>query len=45
MADLGRDTEWYGTDTLDYRNEVVSAVQPRGYQDTVYKNRLLAKYK
>ena len=42
MADLKRDVKWYGTDTLDYWNEVVATVSPRGYQDTVYQNRLLA---
>jgi len=42
MADLKRDAGWYGTDTLDYWNEVVATVSPRGYQDTVYQNRLLA---
>ena len=29
-------------DTLDYWNDIVAIVAPRGYQDTVYQNRLLA---
>lgn len=29
-------------DTLDYWNDIVDIVAPRGYQDTVYQNRLLA---
>ena len=28
-------------DTLDYWNDIVAIVAPRGYQDTVYQNRLL----
>lgn len=29
-------------DTLDYWNDIVAIIAPRGYQDTVYQNRLLA---
>lgn len=45
MADLDRDATAYGTDTLYYWNDLVAIVKPRGYQDTVYQNRLLAMKK
>lgn len=45
MADLDRDAAAYGTDTLYYWNDLVAIVRPRGYQDTVYQNRLLAMKK
>lgn len=41
MAHLEREARW-GLDTLDYWDDLVAIVKPRGYQDTVYQNRLLA---
>ena len=42
MAHLEREAADYAVDTLDYWDELVALVSPRGYQDTVYQNRLLA---
>lgn len=45
MAHLEREAAGYKIDTLDYWNNLVAIVKPRGYQDTVYQNRLLAMKK
>lgn len=42
MWHLDRDAKNFKSDTLDYWNEIVALVSPRGYHDTVYQNRLLA---
>lgn len=42
MAQLELEAANYGVDTLDYWDELVAIVTPRGYQDTLYQNRLLA---
>lgn len=42
MAHLEREAVNYGVDSLYYWDELVAIVSPRGYQDTVYQNRLLA---
>ena len=42
LDNMARDQQ---VDTLDYWNDIVEIVAPRGYQDTVYQNRLLAMYK
>ena len=42
MRYLDEEAEVFKTDTLDYWDEIVNMVSPRGYQDTVYQNRLLA---
>lgn len=41
MKYLEREAADYGVDSLDYWDELVAIVSPRGYQDTVYQNRLL----
>lgn len=41
MKYLEREAVDYGVDSLDYWDELVAIVSPRGYQDTVYQNRLL----
>lgn len=45
MAHLEREAAGYKIDTLDYWNDLLAIVKPRGYQDTVYQNRLLAMKK
>lgn len=42
MAQLELEAANYGVDTLDYWDELAAIVTPRGYQDTLYQNRLLA---
>lgn len=42
MLYLDRMAEHQQYDTLDYWDDIVALVAPRGYQDTLYQNRLLA---
>lgn len=45
MRYLDEEAEVFKTDTLDYWDEIVNMVSPRGYQDTVYQNRLMAMWR
>ena len=42
MKFLEEMVERHKTDTLDYWDEIVAIVSPRGVQDSVYQDRLLA---